>query len=231
MPRELVRLRVDQIAGVDNPATGKKFLVIKREEASNKGGVNDMTLEELLAKIEDEEIRKELAAQIEELQKEPEGVDGVDEGEDVNKIDIPEAVQKRLDEMEKRAEEAQKLAEEEREKRLEVEFSKRARQYDAVAEVDKIKSVLQKSAGMDNDLCEDLEEILASAQERLEKSELFEQSGDSGQDVTDSESVLEKKAEEIRSQNPDLTEAQAVRKAVEENQSLYLDYRKENSNE
>lgn len=217
------------------PDLAKRLDIEKMQEEvikSYTGGENNMeNLEELLKGIEDEDTREAiekrfeaLETKVEELEKGAEEND--DEGDNIDKSELPESVRKRIDEMEERAERAEKIAKKEREARREVEFKKRAKNYNRVGSVEKIQKTLMKlDKSEDEDVLKDVEELLKSAQSRLEDSDLFVEKGDSGSDTTDADSKLEKKAEEIQKNNPDLSESQAFTEALEQNPDLYREYR------
>jgi len=312
LPKELIKMEIEEISSVDRPATGKKFVLIKRdaegdiekrtledvldneearkevwksveafyeavrftmyddsldaeqkaeeisastdqlasrmneiapdlakrldietmekqalERLSNKGGGN-MTIEELLAKVEDEDIRKSIKTEFEELEKRVEDLEkeSIEEGEEssLDKAEMPEELRKRFEDMEKKAAKAEELAKKEREKRLTVEFNKKAKEYDKVGEVDKIASILRKASELGDEVSSDLQEILSSAQERLSNADLFKESGDGGENVSDAESRLDKETKKLMEKDPDLTYAKAQKEVLEKNADLYVDY-------
>jgi len=200
---------------------------IQKETSPNKGGGNMPKLDELLANVEDEELRKGIKAQFDVLEKRVEELEdsGDDEEDtDIDKSALPEEVKARFEEMEKRAQKAEDIAKAERSKRLDVEFQKRAKQYSSVGETEKIKNLLKKSSEVGEEFNKELTEILSSAQERLSKADLFKEQGDSGESVTDAESQIEKATNKELEANPDLTRAQAQREALRKNADLYSEY-------
>lgn len=55
LPKEIIKLKVDEVSSVDNPATGKKFLVIKNEDSDE--GVTKRTMNDVL---DNQEARSEM---------------------------------------------------------------------------------------------------------------------------------------------------------------------------
>lgn len=229
-------MKIDEISAVDSPATGEKFLVIKRDETLDKGGDNGMdekmTLEKVLEIIEDEDVREFIKTEIgkntedikpkdDDIKKDEDLEDGI-ENPDIKKADLPEDAQVQLKKMESELQATKELVKVEREKRLDMEFAKRAEPYKNIAKVDTIAKVLRKAhdAGIE----EDLEEILRAANERVDVSKLEDQKGDEGQPLDDVNSQLDKKVSEIQADNPSLSKAQAITKAVEEDPQLYTAY-------
>lgn len=226
----------DQLANRMNeiaPDLAKRFDVEKivenvQKRLSDEGGENMPELKDLLEKIEDEDIRKGIEAHVEELMKEEEVVEGVEEEEVIDKSELPEELRKRFEDLEKKAAVAEEIAKKEREKRLDIEFNKRAKEFATVGEVDKIASIL-KRVSEDEELQFDVEEILKSAQERLEKTDLFKETGDSGSNASDAEEAIEKKTKELMKSDTSLTYAQAQRKILQENPDLYNEYTSQNA--
>lgn len=229
VPKEIINMKIEEVSAVDKAATKKKFLLIKRDteggiiEEPDKGGENMDELKDLLAKIDDEELRAKIEEEIEKLESAEEGDE---EGKEdvIDKSELPEELRKRFDDMEAAVKEAQDLAKREREKRLEVEFNKKAKEYSNVGEVEKIASILMKVSESDEELASDIEEILKSAEERLTNSELFLEKGDGGNDATNAEEVIEKKTKELMKADTGLTYAKAQRQVLRENPDLYTEY-------
>lgn len=242
---EIITMKIKNVDSVDAPSNKRKFLLVKSDDPK-EGGENTMadelTLEEALEKIQEPEVREFIQKRLEdEKNVEPsEGDDvkknegdgegnedvkkGSDEGTDV-KIDksaLPEEVAATLKKMENELEATKKLVKAEREKRLDMEFQKKAEPYKNLAKVDTVASVLRKAheAGIDDEL----EEIFRAANERIDVSKIENPEGDKGADSTDVNSKLEKRVKEIQSNDPDISEAQAIVKAVEEDPNLYTEY-------
>lgn len=237
MPNKIIDMSIEEVSAVDKAATGKKFLIIKNRSEDVKGGETVMTYEELMEKIEDEEIQKAVDAivedkesTIEDLEKRLEDLedkieDKDDEEEDINKSELPEEVREKLEKMEKEINTANEKVEKERQKRFKVEFTKKAQNFDKVAEVDKTAGILMKAKeSFDEDTYNDLETVLKSAQERLETADIDVPSGEeTGGDANDPLAKLEEKAEEI-AKGKDLSKEQAFTKALEMYPELYREY-------
>ncbi len=234
MPNKIVNLKVDEISNVDNPANDREWLVIKNEDGDypNKGGeINDMDLDEILEKLEeqDEELAEAVQNKFEEFTEkvEEKKEDSSEEGEEIDKSNLPEDVRKQIEQMEDKLEKTETMARKEREKRLEVEFNKRAKEYDELGKVEKISSLLRKADEVGDDFLEDLESILQSAKERISEGDLFKEAGDSGDEIEDPVSELEKKAKEYRENHSDVdTIEKAKVKILEQNPDLYDAYRR-----
>lgn len=240
MPKKYIKMKIDEISAVDNPANDKQFLIMKNyeenDEELNEGGelnMEELNLEKALEMIENEdakELIKNAISKTENTQKdennEPKDNDvnkGSDEEvEDIDKNELPEAIQKKLDDMQSELSATKKLAKQEREKRLDIEFKKKAEGFTQVAEIDKISSVLRKAH--DAEFGDELEEILKSANERIENGDFTKEVGDEGDDITDPHNELEKRADKIQEDNSDLTREQAFAKALDDDPSLYTDY-------
>lgn len=193
---------------------------------SYKGGESTMEWEEVLKAIEDEEVRKAVEKKVEDLETQVEK-SASDSGEevDIDKLDVPDSVKKYLKKQESETQAAQEMAKREREARLEVEFNKKAEAYDNVGDTSEIAKVLKKASSLDEDLLSTLESLFKAAQERLEKSELFKEAGDEGEEVEGAEAELEKKAKEYMEKSTDMTYEKAFTKALSENPELYQAYK------
>ena len=233
MPKKYIKMKIDEISAVDKGANDKEFLIIKNYEEEteelNKGGednMEDLTLEKALEMIEDENAKTliEDAISKNENTKEDNEDDIVKDegGEEINKAELPEAIQKRLEQMESELQATKKIAKQEREKRLDIEFRKKAEGYDQIADIDKVATILRKAH--DAQFGDELEEVLKAANERIETGDFTKEVGDGGDDVTNPTNELEKRAKELRKSNPDLTKEQAISKVLEDDPDLYMDY-------
>lgn len=225
MPKKYIEMKIDEISSVDTPANGKEFLIIKNVEESDKGGednMDELTLEKALEMVEDENAKEFLKNAISKNENtDPEDVQK-EEGDNIEKNELPEAIQKKLEKMESELNATKEIAKKEREKRLDIEFKKKAETYDQVAETDKIATVLRKAH--DADFGDELEEVLKSANSRLEEGDFTKEIGDGGEDITDASNELEKRVKEIQEKNPELSNEQAMTKALEDDPNLYMDY-------
>lgn len=207
--------RVDKQAVVES---------IKKEvPAESQQGGEDMTREELIEKIEDEEIRNQISQEFEELEKAQDS--DSDDEMDIEKFDLPEPVQKRIEEMEESLKATEEIAKKEREKRLNAELTKRAEEYSEVADQDEVFDVFKGLYDVDEELLEKVESILDAAKARMKKADLFNEVGDSGEDITDAEQTLEKRVKETLEKDSSLTRAQAMREVLKEDPQLYEEYR------
>lgn len=208
------------------PDLAKKLDVEKivenvKKRLSDEGGETNMNLEEILEKIEDEEVKKAVKTLVDNL-KEEKDINKKDD-DVINKAELPEELRKQFKELEDKVAMAEEIAKAEREKRLEIEFNKKAQNYSTVGDVDKIASILKRVAD-DDELQSDVEEVLKSAQERLESGDLFKSLGDDGKNVTDAEEAIEKKTRELMKNDTSLTFAKAQAKVLQENPDLYKEY-------
>lgn len=231
--KKLINISVDEVSVVDKPANDRKFLIIKHA----KGGEQNMTIEEILEKIEDEELKKGLSdvlddkiskiknleEKVEELEKAEGEEEGEEEGE-IEKVDLPEEVAKSIEALEKRVEVAESMAKKEHSKRMEIEFTKRAEDFKKVAEVDKIVSILMKANEVGDDFYNDLEDVLKTAQARIEEGNIEKINGkDGGGDATDPLAKIEELADAIVEKG-DMTREKAIVKVLEEHPELYREY-------
>lgn len=232
MPNKILSMNIEEVSAVDKAATGKKFLIIKHLD---EGG-ESMTYEELIEKIDDEELQKAVDAIVEDkentitdlekkiealkVDEDPEG----EKGEDINKSELPEEIRKKLEEMEDAVDKANKKVEIEKKRRLEVEFTKKAQKFDKVGDVEKTAKVLMKAKEtFEEDTYEDLENLLKSAQERIDAANIDDITGEKGEDANDPLKKLEDKAEEI-SKRDDVSKEKAFTKALEQYPELYREY-------
>lgn len=224
--RRIVRLEVNEVSAVDRPANRRKFLVIKSEE----GGKN---VEEILKKLEENErdvvvkALEEKDSKIEELEKAiAEAEQPVEEV--AKEEDLPEPVQKRLDEMTKRLEVAENIAKAEREAREKIESRDRAQQFAKVGDVEQIADVFLK---VDDEVRGVLEEIFAGVVKRLQSGDMFEEKGSGGEsskeDAGGVVEEIERLAKERVEKSENLTHQQAMNAVLLENPELYARWRKE----
>lgn len=252
--RKIVDAVVKEISGVDRPANNRRFLLVKRadniDENSKGGNFDDMTFEELIAKVEDEELRNDLESKIEvrkqwedsvkeekaklekrieELESQLEKMQEDNDDKEGDAEDLPEDVQKRFDEMQQRIQAAEEMAKTEKNARMKVEFQKRAEGYSNVADVDKLTDVLMKAHAKDDELAEMVEDVLKSAHERIEKGDLFKQSGanDNEGPTTAYEKAVQRAEERIKDDS-DLTLSKAITEELERDPDLYQQYLDEN---
>lgn len=232
MPNKILSMNIEEVSAVDKAATGKKFLIIKHLD---EGG-ESMTYEELIEKIDDEELQKAVDAIVEDKEntitdlekkikdlKVDEDLEG-EKGEDINKSELPEEIRKKLEEMEDAVDKANKKVEIEKKRRLEVEFTKKAQKFDKVGDVEKTAKVLMKAKEtFEEDTYEDLENLLKSAQERIDAANIDDITGEKGEDANDPLKKLEDKAEEI-SKRDDVSKEKAFTKALEQYPELYREY-------
>ena len=190
------------------------------ERIPDEGGENMPELKDILEKIDDKEVRASVESFVKSVMK-----DNSDEGEEtkIDKSAMPEELKKRFEDLEKKAEMAEQMAKAEREKRLDVEFNKRAKEYSNVADVEKIVSIL-KHTSEDEGLQTEIEEVLKSAQERLAKADLFKEVGGNGGSVNGAEETIEKKTKELMKSDTSLTYAKAQSRVLKENPDLYNEY-------
>ena len=229
-----VRTSADQFGKKLNelaPSLAKRLdvdaLVSEAEVKIKKGGKN-MDWEDVLKGIEDDKVKDAVVEKVSELEKSIKDLQSKGGTEDIDKSLLPEDVRKRYEALEKRVKIAENFAKKERDERMKAEFAKRAELYKSVGATDKIAGILRKVSESDTDLCSDLEEILKSANERIEKSSLFESAGDKGGDDNSVMAKIEKKARELIVKNADFTYEQAVTKILELEPDLYDSYMEEN---
>lgn len=243
--RQLLDAVIQEVSGVDRAANDRKFLLVKRADdiIKTKGGKSHtMTWEELIAKIEDEELRKQLEEKLEtrkawedtveqekaELVKKIEELEKVDEDTEDDISEMPEELQKRFEDMQKRIDAAEQMAKAERLAREKVEFLKRAEEYKAVAEVEKVADLLQKAFEFDDEFGAALEEVIKSATARISEGDLFVSKGSDNADSpkTAYEVALEK-AQKLVQEDSKLSVEKAVMNVLQGDPGLYNQYLEE----
>lgn len=133
-----------------------------------------------------------------------------------------------------KADEAIEIAKSERETRETREYIAKAETLDKVAQDPaEFGPVLKSIANAERDghvpegTFEKLETVLKSANEAIEKGDLFSELGRvGGTGATDADAKIDAAAAELRKSDPKLTKEQAIAKALEDNPELYVDYRK-----
>ena len=189
-----------------------------QERLSDEGGDTMPELKDILEKIEDEKVKADIETLVKSLQEEE------STEVEIDKSEMPEALRKRFEDLEKKAEMAETLAKAEREKRLEIEFNKKAKEYSELADVEKIASILRKASDTDEELAKSIEEVFSSVKERLANTDLFKEKGDGGETITDAEESIEKKTKELMKSDTSLTFAKAQARVLRENPDLYSEY-------
>lgn len=137
--------------------------------------------------------------------------------------------ERETEKLRKQAADAEKLAKEERDRRVEREFVEKAeREFPYLGSAQELGPRLMRMADTlsKEDYDAHLTELRA-ANERLEKSALFEEIGKSGQPAGGAENPaqeIEKRAEEIRKADSSLTPYQAFEQAMRENREAQARY-------
>ena len=147
------------------------------------------------------------------------------------KEELPPEIKKKLDALWKEKELLQKQLEEEKEKRIMKEFEERASQFSNLPlPKEKIAVLLRKTAELGEEVYKDFETILKSLDEQLKQNLLFKEQGKSLEGASSAWSKIEQLANTIIEKNAGFTKEQAIRKVIEENPELYLEYQKEVKN-
>lgn len=154
------------------------------------------------------------------------------EAEDVMK-GLPEAVQKLLKDAQDRAEAAEKIAKETKDAQEVAKFVAIAKGMPSIVTVpDKVGPVLKRIADNSQEDFQAIEAVLKAANALLEENNLLlKEVGAAGEgSSTGTGSAweqIEKEAKDLMKSDPSLTEAKAIRKAMDNNPSLYELYQKE----
>lgn len=189
--------------------------------AEKAASVDDAT-----AKVDELETRvDELTAALETAKANAgDADDGGDDDDELDKSELPEAVQKRLDAAEDRAQQAEKRLSKIEEERENARFVTKAKRYDKLPgwNPDDFAPVLRKIAGaLDDDEMKSFEGVLSGTVEAIETGDLFKQAGADGEgDVGTATSELNKRAEAMQQADPSLSEAQARDKVLKKDAAL-----------
>ena len=253
MPNQLRNLDVSHVSLVDraavrdpsNPTEPQRFLLFKKESGSPTPTGGDMpntpTAEELttaLAKAEEErDAAIERAEKAEELAKSTETEPKTEPKTEIDKSELPAEVRAILEkaetetaEIRKRAEAAEELAKAERDARIEREFiTKAASDFPHLGNASDLGPRLKRMSETlsKEDYDAHLQELKA-ANARIETGQLFAELGKSGDPTpgsSDTSAELQAKAEEIRKADPNVSEYEAKRRALQadkETQARYL---------
>lgn len=170
---------------------------------------NDMTVEELQTKVEelqkdiDDKVSKEteLVKEIETLSKKIEELTKTEEKE-ITKEEIPEAIQKVLEErdilLKAQAAEIEKMKDEQ----LTSLYIAKAQDMNAIGNVEEIGSLLKSIAKADTNLAEKVESVFKTCHTKLTEGGLFKEMGASGSDTNAPEDLIKKKAEALMESDP-----------------------------
>lgn len=244
MPFRLKKMKIDEVSFVDKGANGgSPVLICKRAKDIKKVEVKQMNLEEILAKLPDDESKQALLKLIEGLKAsapktDPKPADSAPPADVAKRADVPEDIKKRFEEIEKQRE-IEKKERDEIKKKLDdmneakevAEFEKRASEFVYVPgmqnkDIAKLMRKIEKSE--DKELSKSLVEMLKSVNEVVKTSELFKRQGTSRNDGVvsdDPQDVLKQKVkerkEEIRKSNgPKLTDTQIEAQILKEDKEL-----------
>ncbi len=149
--------------------------------------------------------------------------------EDVWKNLSPE-VRKVIEDSQKEAKEAVDLAKRLEQEKLEGEFVTKAKQFSkVVTKPEQLGPVLKRIADHSKEDYQVIEAVLKAAEEMATRADLLYKELGSGADLGggDAWDRIEKKAEEIKKHQPEITKEAAIQKAINENPALYTEYQKE----
>lgn len=192
------------------------------------------------------EMHQRLGKLIEEAEGSQEGGDGQ---VDANKVDgkhdigkgagsvsqVPEGIQKRMEELEKRAQEweerakkAEEIAKAEREQRLLREYVAKAAEFRALGiNPEEFGAVLKSLAEKAPEEYQKVEAMLKAADETVSKSALFGEIGRTGSGAAPTAfGKVEQMAAEI-AKSEGITKEKAITKIMREHPDLYAEYRRE----
>ena len=142
-----------------------------------------------------------------------------EQSEDVTKaLDTVKAENEKLEARLKAQDEKLEQLEKAEEARVAATFEATAKAYAPLGDVTALGPILQALSSIDTEGV--VKSLLDSAMTNLESSELFKTVGGDGETVAPADHQLAQKAVEIRIANPELTEAQSVVKALEQNPQL-----------
>lgn len=125
----------------------------------------------------------------------------------------------KADAAEARAQEAEAIAKAERETRITSEMIAKAQGYSHLGSVEDVAAVLKGLHDTDMELFEAVDSLLAKAEASIAESSLFSEIGKSTEPGVGAD--LDSVAKSLRAEDPTLTAAQAVAKALELNPDLY----------
>jgi hypothetical protein len=186
----------------------------------------------------DTQMSKELEQKLDDLQKkydalleENKTLKKTTEDNDIDKSNLPEAVKKRLDDLEKNnKEQTETIAKMLDAKETEIYVAK-AKSFPALAiDVAPFGEILKKvSRSLDEKEFDTLMNVLKGANEAVTKSALFAQEGSDAGGVAmgDALKKMEAATTEIQKNNPTMTKEQAFSKVMTENPKLYAEYLKD----
>lgn len=164
-----------------------------------------------------------------------EGVDGEGVG-DTDLGDVPESVQRALDlhkevilKERRRNDELQEALKAERNIRLKKEYTEKARDnFGLLGAHDEVGGLLKELNDVNKSLAEKVEAVFKSAQEKIEKGALFEESGHGNEGGSGSAwQRIESEAAKLVSNKEFKTQAQAIDHVIQTNKSLYNEYLEE----
>jgi hypothetical protein len=189
--------------------------------------------DEIAQKLEKaEKDHAELTAKVEKLEKD--AGENEPEPEQIDKAALPEAVREALEKAERdakdtreRLEKAEDLAKSERDLRVEREFVTKAEtEYKHVpgSPTDLGPLLKRASENLPDEDFVALEKTLKAANEQLRVGNLLDEFGSSDQTPADGMDEVQRKAEEIRKSDPNVSEYQALDRAMRENREAQASY-------
>lgn len=241
---QIVELKVDKIAAVDEPANRRRFLLVKsvgarasppvspetpgKASSPSKGKpmhdvVKQMDLspfgltdeaQDQLRKSVQEAVETATETAVEAAMEEARTETQTEEPDEVAKASLPEDVRKRIEDAETQVAELRKAA--------------RTREFITKAESLTIlggdtaerADMLMKVADGDTEAFQTLEAQLTAAQAQVNQSDLFKAVGADGRNDS-GDAPIRKRAEDILKAEPTLTREQALVKAYREDPSAY----------
>lgn len=203
------------------------YSVTNDNKEQNMPENEELTKEEALEKVS--ELQDKVDELTSELEKANEPVDDDQGSDDISKRDdVPEDVREILRKQEERLEKAEKVAKAERDMRLEREERERVAKLNNLSlDVNEVAPLMKRVRDTDEDLAEEVMKTLRGLNEQIETSELFKEFGNDSPAEGSAEAKIEKAAQKILKDDPDISAAEAEALAVEQNPSLYSDYIRE----
>jgi hypothetical protein len=245
MPKRLISLRIEHIAGVDKPANKRKFLIVKSEKESEDKGAVVMLTKEQIAKIGDKDameavikqqeemldLEKKVKAQDEEIAKLKNAPSPDKDDDETIWKGIPPTVRNRFEAIKRERDDMQKAAKDEKDKSATAQWTTKCREFKYVQVTpEHFGKIMKKVAENSPDEADEIMRVVGAADELIGKGHLFSEFGKSGSrgggpaDATNVVARVMALADDYMEMEKGLKQDAAIQKVFREHPEWYQPY-------